>query len=286
LEVESRTGLSGEELAERYIRPGRAVVLRGAGAGWPALTTWTLDRFRALGADEPVQVEIGNAMQGTNPRLATTLGEYLDALESGEAEASQLYLAVFDAFGRWPELLADVELDVLPRQVVRYRRAWIGARGTVSGLHRDVGDNVLAQIRGRKLVHLVAPADDELCYVSRKYDFLTECSEVDLDHWDAARHPRFADADVGELVLEPGDVLFIPTGWWHHTRALDTSISVNSGGANVRDLVRTVPHFVKDALHRLHLYRWGWCACHQPVVTHDVWRAGQGVAAPTPVSDR
>jgi hypothetical protein len=272
--VESRSDLSRAELVERYVRPGRPVVLRGHGAAWPALTAWTFDHLRALGADVPVEVEVGNAMQGANPRLATTFGAYLDALESGEAEASQLYLAVFDAFGRWPALLDDVELDVLPRQVVRYRRAWIGARGTVSGLHRDVGDNVLAQIRGRKLVHLAAPADDAHLYVSRKYDFLTDCSEVDLDHWDAQRHPRFADADLAELVLEPGDVLFIPTGWWHHTRALDASISVNSGGANARDLVRTLPHFVKDALHRLHLYRWGWCACHQPVVAEGEWRAG------------
>jgi lysine-specific demethylase 8 len=266
VDVDERHGIGRDELAATWVREGRAVVLRGAAAGWPALGTWTPERLRALGADLEVHVEVGNAVQGANPRRRTTLGGYLDDLASGRAEAEQLYLAVFDLFGRFPELLADVDLSLLTGQVVRYRRGWIGARGTVSGFHRDIGDNVLAQVRGRKLVKLVAPADDDRMYLSRKYDFLTECSDVDVDHWDAARHPAFADADVGDVVLAPGDVLFIPTGWWHYTRALDTSISVNSGGATPRELLGAAPHLVKDVLHRLHLYRRGWCACHQPIV--------------------
>jgi ribosomal protein L16 Arg81 hydroxylase len=29
-----------------------------------------------------------------------------------------------------------------------------------------------------------------------------------------------------EFVLEAGEALFIPAGWWHHVRALDVSISL------------------------------------------------------------
>jgi hypothetical protein len=29
-----------------------------------------------------------------------------------------------------------------------------------------------------------------------------------------------------DLVLAPGEALFLPVGWWHHVRALDLSISV------------------------------------------------------------
>jgi len=49
-------------------------------------------------------------------------------------------------------------------------------------------------------------------------------SLVDFHQPDLARFPRFADAlehaQVAELA--PGDVLFIPSMWWHHIEALET----------------------------------------------------------------
>ena len=183
-------------------------------------------------------------------------------LDSGEAERRQLYAAGLDLFTLLPDLRSQFDFSIMGRPIVRYERSWLGARGTVSAIHRDISDNILCQLYGRKLVTLASPRDDANLYISAKYDSLTVLSEVDIEHWDAERHPRFANVDLGHVILEPGAALFIPTNWWHYTRALETSISVNSGGATLRDLVRLVPYFAGDGLHRLHLYRWGNCACH------------------------
>lgn len=34
------------------------------------------------------------------------------------------------------------------------------------------------------------------------------------------------DVTFKDFVLEPGEALFIPAGWWHDVRALDVSISL------------------------------------------------------------
>lgn len=39
--------------------------------------------------------------------------------------------------------------------------------------------------------------------------------------------PRIRDLRTAEIVLEPGEVLFIPIGWWHQVEALDFSVSIS-----------------------------------------------------------
>lgn len=55
----------------------------------------------------------------------------------------------------------------------------------------------------------------------------TNSSQVDLDAPDDARFPRFAPTPFQDCVLAPGQMLYIPPGWWHYVKALDTSFSVS-----------------------------------------------------------
>ena len=46
---------------------------------------------------------------------------------------------------------------------------------------------------------------------------------------DLERYPlyRVAERQRMELILEPGDALYIPALWWHAVESLDTTVSVN-----------------------------------------------------------
>ncbi|MCT8987107.1 cupin-like domain-containing protein [Shewanella phaeophyticola] len=46
---------------------------------------------------------------------------------------------------------------------------------------------------------------------------------VDVEHPDFERFPKFQQALAASLTAElnPGDVLFIPSMWWHHVRGID-----------------------------------------------------------------
>jgi lysine-specific demethylase 8 len=63
-------------------------------------------------------------------------------------------------------------------------------------------------------------------------------------------------------VLQPGDMLFIPRGWWHYVRSLDKSISVSNIGYDAKGLVvDLLSHRIKQLLHDIGLYRVP-CTCH------------------------
>jgi len=42
-----------------------------------------------------------------------------------------------------------------------------------------------------------------------------------------AKHPKFEDAALVGCTLAPGEMLYIPKGWWHYLRALEPSASVS-----------------------------------------------------------
>jgi len=54
--------------------------------------------------------------------------------------------------------------------------------------------------------------------------------QVDEDEEDESqlrRFPLFREAKYVEAVLEDGEMLYIPVGWWHYVRSLSTSWSVS-----------------------------------------------------------
>jgi len=106
---------------------------------------------------------------------------------------------------------------------------WTGPGGTLSVLHFDRVHNFSVQLYGRKKWILIPP--EQYADVYWPCDELRAgmllFSPVDAERPDLADFPRFARARPIEVTLEPGEILFLPTGWWHQVRSLDPSISLN-----------------------------------------------------------
>ena len=57
-------------------------------------------------------------------------------------------------------------------------------------------------------------------------------AQVDLRNEDDSRFPRLAKAIKREVILEPGDLLFLPAYWWHEVTTLpvqpnEITVSIN-----------------------------------------------------------
>ena len=105
-------------------------------------------------------------------------------------------------------------------------RFWIGPARTVTPLHCDYDDNLFAQLWGRKRIFLAPPHHDEFLY-PREANPLLFGSPVDPEAPDFERFPLARQAALVELIVEPGDMLYVPAGWYHQVRALSFSLSSN-----------------------------------------------------------
>ena len=125
----------------------------------------------------------------------------------------------------WPgprELLARLRRQ--PLTTTPLGRLWVSSPGTLSPLHYDETDSYLAQVRGEKRL-LLWPAD--ALEALRPYPATSPLARrlmVDItgstppDGLSAAALD--AIATPLEAVLRPGDVLYFPRAWAHHTEAL------------------------------------------------------------------
>ncbi len=100
---------------------------------------------------------------------------------------------------------------------------WIGPAGTFTPLHHDLTNNLLLQVQGRKEVLLAAPGETPRLYndhhVYSRVRNLTEPGIVE-------KYPKLDGLKVHQVVMAPGDALFIPLGWWHQVLSLDFSVTI------------------------------------------------------------
>lgn len=231
--VERRSNVSRQEFLERYYAANKPVVLQGLLENWRALTQWTPEYLKRTTGNEQVEIMVGREgdpeyeWNGHRHRRMIRFADYVDMVYEGNS-TNDYYLVANNAFFQRPgtaSLFADFSAFpeyLNPATTSRQCFLWFGPAGTVTPLHHDTSNLFMAQVAGRKEIKLISAF--QLACV---YNDFGVFSRVDCDRPDLNRWPKFADASVLKIVLEPGEVLFLPVGWWHQVRALDVSITIS-----------------------------------------------------------
>lgn len=145
---------------------------------------------------------------------------------------------------------------------------WIGPRGVITGMHQEwEALNFLHQVYGTKELLLYPSSQVHLLYPSTKYSQGALNSPVKpFDPLPAEGEedpfPLFRQAVALRIVLEPGEMLWIPAGWWHTVRSLSLSISVTGRVVSPCQEFTYIPSHMLHQLHLWGLYKRGNCICH------------------------
>lgn len=202
---------------------GLPFLIDGIVKRWP-LTGMSPDILREQYRDLPVRARVGdyvNTAFAVDRAMADmTMGEYLDLVDR-DATALPPYignlgLQELNRHCHWPAYFDKMGPP----------RFWIGPARTVTPLHCDFDDNIFAQIWGTKRIFLCPPHHAEFLYV-REASSLLFGSPVDPEAPDFAQFPLARQASMIEVIVEPGDMLYVPAGWYHQVRALTFSLSSN-----------------------------------------------------------
>lgn len=241
------------------------VVFRGLAGHWPAVRQWSFGGLAEQLDDVPVQLVAGNREHGATRFVHSTLRQYLRSLEADAGNGSsepQLYLKEFDLLKAQPRLRAELAHEqLLPKYSLRSLRTWIGPAGASTGLHHDYLDNLAVQIVGTKRWYFVRRGVIERRgLVSSKYDAWAVLSAV------SARELAERETATGDFFcvdLNPGDVLYVPVGWWHEVTNLSASLFLGGFfGRPAPVLARWAWVSTRDWLHRRGWFAKGACTCH------------------------
>jgi hypothetical protein len=230
--VERRHRLDRASFFNDHYVANRPVIITGMIDEWWALRRWTLDHLRRRFADTNVEVQWDRdsdaeyEINSVAHRRLMRFGDYIDLVERAGCTNDFYMTANNSATNR--SILEGLAADILP--MPDYLDAstseqwflWFGPAGTVTPLHHDLTNNLMAQVIGRKRVVLTPP-----CETADIYNHHHCFSAVDLRSIDDHRFPAMRNVQLMECELRPGELLFVPVGWWHFVESLDVSATIS-----------------------------------------------------------
>lgn len=225
------------DFIHRYLAHNRPGIFRGAFDHWPARQWTPALLLEKIGAETPVQVQLGRSSDpdyernNANLRQTISFGEFIERVEG--SASNDIYMTANNftldkpEFSFMREGIQNIgeqfgEGYLASNPTAKTTFLWIGPAGIVTGMHKDLNHILFCQIYGRKTFRLY-PA----IQVPYMYSGLTVFGGTDPFNPDDPRYPLFKQAKAIEITVEAGDMLYIPIGWWHHVVGETASISVS-----------------------------------------------------------
>lgn len=233
--VPTVASIEPQQFTDLYYTPQQPVVLKDMAKQWPAYAKWNWAYFKELVGNKKVGLYNNIKSDAYTPINTAddykTFGEYIDMISKGPA-GWRIFL--FNIFDHAPQLIKDFNWPdhLMKGYVKKFPMLFVGGATSITHMHFDIDlSNILhTQFGGRKRVLLFPYAEQHKLYrkpfeVLSMADFsnyYNEHSKLDYNQFPALKHARGY-----EVILDHGDTLFMPAGYWHHMEYLDSGFAMS-----------------------------------------------------------
>lgn len=230
-QIERRKELTLREFRRNYLIKGIPVIIEGAAKDWDCVRDWSFDYFKDLhGSDEVVL-----SVEGDRSKFEImTLADIIDNVNSGGSK----YYRFYPLLKRHPEHIRDFDYRWLKERKNNFTlfeefRVFMGGKGTTTPLHNEDRGNLFVQVYGDKKWILYPPYYTSVIDplpVKNAYRGVIPKNETGnfepLKPNYAPPYNMYKYIDQYETLLKPGDVLWVPTFYWHTVENTTNSIGV------------------------------------------------------------
>ena len=180
--------------------------------------------------------------------------------ESEQPTGKTLYMQAAPIHTTLPELGPYTDLGFFNAKSMHSQstQIWMGSGGQHLAIHQDATHSIICMLSGEKEFFLFPPNEHVNLYTSpqpKLFEYPWR-SVVDPESPDLARYPAFAKAltRMEKVRIGPGDVFFLPAGWWHSVHSYGFNVMVNTRWLDVDapsfdDASASFAHVVLTARH-------------------------------------
>lgn len=230
--VDKVEDISFPDFKKNYYDIKKPVIITGLAKKWPAFEKWTWDYFIDLLGETRVGV-YNNIKSDAYTTINTAddymkFGDYLEQVKKGPLE---LRIFLFNIFQHAPELVQDFTWPehLLKGFVKKFPMLFVGGAGSITHMHFDIDMSHImhTQFLGKKRV-LLFPHGEQYKLYRKPWEVLSMANythyyeNFDYENFPAARH-----AKGYEVILEHGDTLFMPAGFWHHMEYIESGFAMS-----------------------------------------------------------
>ena len=224
--------INPEDFKANYYATKKPLIITGLAKQWPAYTKWDWDYFIDVVGDKEVGVYNNIKSDAYTPINKADeylkFGDYLQEVKKGPLE---LRVFLFNIFQHAPQLVNDFSWpeNLMKGFVKKYPMLFVGGAGSVTHMHFDIDmSHILhTQFIGRKRI-LLFPHEEQYKLYQKPWEVLSMANYANYPNgFDYENFPATKLAKGYEIILEHGDTLFMPAGYWHHMEYIESGFAMS-----------------------------------------------------------